>query len=311
RDDAARIARELQEQIEQLEREAGQLPGGGSAAKALQLANNAVLAMDIVRSKLTEGAQSGANLIRLRQEFEDRDEQMVALFESAAVGLSARGLAHELRTHLTEIRQRTAAIEKMADGADKGLLPHLRAIRTSCTAISSAASLIDPMLPRSRAIKETIALRDFVEQYFKTRANALDRTGIKTRITGASAKVRANRPRLLQVFDNLVRNSSYWLRRSEITGQANSKKEILVELTAFGFVLSDNGPGVDPHYEETLFDIFVTAKPERDSGQGLGLFITSELLRIDGCEVTLLPDRNHIGNRYKFAVNLRPLIVGV
>jgi signal transduction histidine kinase len=311
RDDAARIAGELQEQIEQLEREAKQVPGDGSATKALQLASNAVMAMEIVRSKLTESARSGANLIRLRQEFEDRDEQMVALFESAAVGLSARGLAHELRTHLTEIRQRTAAIEKMATGAGKGLLPHLRAIRTSCSAISSAASLIDPMLPRSRAIKETIALRDFVEEYFKTRANALDRAGIKTRISGASSKIRANRPRLLQVFDNLVRNSSYWLRRGEIMGQVSSKREILVELTGFGFVFSDNGPGVDPHYEETLFDIFVTAKPERDSGQGLGLFITTELLRIDGCEVTLLPDRNDAGNRYKFAVNLRPLVVGV
>jgi signal transduction histidine kinase len=311
RNDAARIAGELQKQIEELEQEAGQLPAGGSAAKALQLANNAVLAMNVVRSKLTEGAQSGANLIRLRQEFEERDEQMVALFESAAVGLSARGLAHEMRTHLSEIRQRTAAIDKITAGVDKGLLPHLRAIRASCTAISSAASLIDPMLPRSRAIKETIVLRDFVEEYFKTRAHSLDRAGIKTRITGTSATVRANRPRLLQVFDNLVRNSSYWLRRSEVTGQVIGEKEILVEFIASGFVLSDNGPGVDPHYEEILFDIFVTAKPERDSGQGLGLFITTELLRIDGCEVTLLPDRNDRGNRFKFSVNLRSLIVGV
>lgn len=311
RDDAARIAHELREQMEQIEREAGQLSGEGSAAKALQLASNAVLAMDIVRSKLMDGVQSGANLIRLRQEFEDRDEQMVALFESAAVGLSARGLAHELRTHLTEIRQRAAAIEKTTAGADKSLIPHLRAIRASCTAITSAASLIDPMLPRSRALKETIDLRNFVEEYFKTRSNALDRDRIKIRVKGPSVKVRVNRPRLLQVFDNLVRNSSYWLRRGEIIGQTSIQKEIHIDLTAFGFVLSDNGPGVDPHYEETLFDIFVTAKPERDSGQGLGLFITTELLRIDGCDVTLLPDRNNAGNRYKFAVNLRPLVVGV
>jgi signal transduction histidine kinase len=311
RDDAARIARELQEQMKQLERETKGLSAEGSAAKALHLVNDAVLAMDVVRSKLTDGAQSGANIMRLRQEFEDRDEQMVALFESAAVGLSARGLAHELRTHLTEIRQRTAAIEKAVASTDKSLLPHLRAIRASCTAISSAASLIDPMLPRSRALKETIGLRDFVEEYFKSRSSTLDRAGIKTRLMGTSAKVRANRPRLLQVLDNLVRNSSYWLRRSEVIGKASTPKEIRVDLTSSGFVISDNGPGVDRHYEETLFDIFVTGKPERDSGQGLGLFITSELLRIDGCDVTLLPDRNDAGNRYKFAVNLRPLIVGV
>lgn len=311
RHDADRIARELQAEIKLLESEATEEGDqGGSTGKALQLANNAVIAMDNVRSKLSAGVQSGLNLTRLRQEFDDRDEQMIALFESAAVGLSARGLAHELRTHLTEIRQRTSSIEKATKGSE-GVLPHFRAIRASCSAISSAASLIDPMLPRSRAIKETIPLRAFVEEYFKNRTASITRDGIRTVISGTGMTVRANRPRLLQVFDNLVRNSTYWLRRGEIIGQVSRAKEISVELTTSGFVLSDSGPGVDNHYEESLFEIFVTAKPERDSGQGLGLFIVSELLRIDGCDVALLPDRNADGRRYRFAVNLRPIVVGV
>ena len=74
-------------------------------------------------------------------------------------------------------------------------------------------------------------------------------------------------------------------------------------------MVSDTGPGVDPHYEETLFEIFVTAKPERDSGQGLGLFIVTELLRIDGCDIVLLSERNEDGRRYSFSVNLAPLVV--
>jgi signal transduction histidine kinase len=310
REEAERISRELQGEIERLEQEAANGgPSSGPAGKALQLANSAVAAMENVRSKLSAGAQSGLNLTRLKQEFDERDEQMVALFESAAVGLSARGLAHELRTHLTEIRQRTSAIEKATKGSDAGVLPHLRAIRSSCAAISSAAALIDPMLPRSRAIKETIPLRVFVEDYFKTRAATFERAGVRSVLSGTGIAVRANRPRLIQVFDNLVRNSTYWIQRGDITGQARRPKVISVDLTTSGFVLSDSGPGVDPHYEETLFEIFVTAKPERDSGQGLGLFIVRELLRIDGCEVELLPDLNEDGRRYRFAVNLRPLAV--
>lgn len=310
REEAERISRELQAELERLEREAASNgSSGGSAEEALRLANSAVAAMEDVRSKLSAGAQSGLNLTRLRQEFDERDEQMVALFESAAVGLSARGLAHELRTHLTEIRQRTSAIEKSTKGGDAGVLPHLRAIRSSCSAISSAAALIDPMLPRSRAIKETIPLRAFVEDYFKTRAATFERAGVRSVLSGTGMTVRANRPRLIQVLDNLVRNSTYWIQRGDTAGQARRPKVISVDLTTSGFVLSDSGPGVDPHYEETLFEIFVTAKPERDSGQGLGLFIVRELLRIDGCEVELLPDRNEDGRRYRFAVNLRPLSV--
>ncbi len=310
RDDAGRIAAELQADLDRLEREVA--VGGANAeaaGRALIVANRAVAAMHSVQIKLTDGARAGANLVRLRQEFDEKDEQTIALFESAAVGLSARGLAHELRTHLTEIRQRTSAIEQASKAGASAFLPHLRAIRASCTAISSAAALIDPMLPRSRSVKETIALRAFVEDFFKGRSSIYERAGIAIRITGTGTTVRANRPRLTQVFDNLVRNSAYWLRRGEVTGQVKRPKEIMVHLTAGGFIVADSGPGVDPDYESSLFEIFVTAKPERDTGQGLGLFIVTELLRADGCEISLLPDRNEDGRLYRFAVNLRPLVV--
>jgi signal transduction histidine kinase len=170
-------------------------------------------------------------------------------------------------------------------------------------------ALIDPMMPRSRAVKESIPLRSFVEDFFKARFSTYERSGIETRITGTGATVRANRPRLTQVFDNLMRNSAYWLRRAELTNQVQRPKAILVELTPSGFIVSDSGVGIDPHYEESLFEIFVTAKPERDTGQGLGLFIVTELLRTDGCSITLLPERNADGRRYRFAVNLQSLVV--
>jgi signal transduction histidine kinase len=311
RADASRIAAQLQADLDQLEREAEKGKTNHESAKfALTVANRAVAAMHNVQAKLSDGARTSASLVRLRQEFDERDEQTIALFESAAVGLSARGLAHELRTHLTEIRQRTSAIEKVAKiGGASDALSHLRAIRASCTAISSAAALIDPMLPRSRSVKETIALRSFVDEFFKGRASIYERAGIRTQIKGNGPTVRANRPRLTQVLDNLVRNSVYWLRRGEATSQVQRPKEITVELTASGFIVSDSGPGVDPDYESALFEIFVTAKPERDIGQGLGLFIVTELLRVDGCEISLLPEKNSDGRRYRFSVNLRPLVV--
>jgi signal transduction histidine kinase len=163
-------------------------------------------------------------------------------------------------------------------------------------AISEASA--DPMLPRTRALKETIGLRDIIENYVKTREVTLDKAGIKTSISGAGRTVRANRSRLIQVIDNLVRNSIYWLRRGEATGEVDRPKQINIRLTESGFTISDNGSGVDPRYEEVLFEMFVTAKPDRDGGQGLGLFIIKQLLLIDGCDVLLLNDRNEHGRRY-------------
>lgn len=310
RADTARIAAELQADLDRLEREASTGDANAKAfGRAFNVANLAVAAMHSVQTRLTDGAHAAANLVRLRQELDEKNEQAIALLESAAVGLSARGLAHEFRTHLTEIRQRISAIEQVAKTGTSEIIPHVRAIRASCAAISSAAALIDPMLPRSRSVKETIALRAFIEEFFKSRTSSYDRNGIRTRITGSGVMVRANRPRLTQVFDNLARNSAYWLRRGEMTGHVQRPKEITVELTGNGFIVSDTGPGVDPDYESSLFEIFITAKPERDTGQGLGLFIVTELLRADGCEISLLPGRNADGRRYRFAVNLRALMV--
>ena len=119
-------------------------------------------------------------------------------------------------------------------------------------------------------------------------------------ITGGDATVRVNRPRLLQVLDNLVRNSLFWMERETPVGE----RRIIIEVEPGGFIVEDTGPGVDPRYEESLFDLFVTAKHQEEEGQGLGLFIVSQLLALDGCSVTLLPDRNAGGRRYRFRVNL-------
>lgn len=308
RSTAETTATALQTQITELQ--SGKEQGPNAVSKALKIAGAAVKAMETVKSKLSDST-ADLDLVRLRHEFEERNERALSLLESAAVGLSARGLAHELRTHITEIRQRTTALEKSASRKDfdaKNLVPSLRAIRASCNAIVSAAALIDPMLPRTRAMKETIDLRELVEKYIQTRDITLDRAGIKTSLSGASRTVRANRSRLIQVIDNLMRNSVYWLRRGEVTGEVDLSKQISIKFTDGGFIFSDSGPGIDPSVEESLFDMFVSAKPDRDGGQGLGLFIIKQLLRLDGCDIELLNARNEQGRRYKFQINLGPLV---
>ena len=120
---------------------------------ATTISGIAVKAIREVNSALPSAGNPEFDLRRIQQELDERDEQAVALLEGAAVGLSARGIAHELRTHLTEIRQRAAALEKAAKskGASYDIVaPHVRGIKAACGAISNAAALIDPMLPNPR-----------------------------------------------------------------------------------------------------------------------------------------------------------------
>lgn len=274
---------------------------------AVTTLRSALAAAKTIQKNLESGKHVSAAVRVLRQDMVDSKERMLSLYESAAVGLSARGLAHELRTHIVEIRRRTSALETIAkDGAAQNdILPHLRAIRASCGSIASAAALIDPMLPRTRAVKEAMELSSFVQQYIENRQTSLDAEEISFKVADPSnTVVRMNRGRLLAVLDNLVRNSVYWLKRGKAVMGVERSKQIRIVITPSGFTYADSGPGIDPAYEESLFDIFVTAKPAKERGQGLGLFIVTQLLAADGCDIHLAPERNKDGRRCKFVVDL-------
>lgn len=307
---AETVAAELQQEITKIEQSTNGETAKQATSNALRIASNAVKAIEGFSKQLSESIFPELDLQRIKQEFEERNERSLMLLESAAVGLSARGLAHELRTHLMDIRQRTNALEKIArrKNADPQILPGVRDIRASCNAIIRAAGLIDPMLPRTRATKEEIDVRSLIEEYLETRRGSIESNEIKTVISGAGKIVRANRSRLIQILDNLVRNSIYWLRRGEKTGEVSRQKTIHFRLNNSGLVIWDSGPGVNERHEDTLFDLFVSGRPPKDGGQGLGLFIVKQLLQIDGCDIELLNERNEDGRRYKFSINFGPLV---
>src|SRR6202035_6131564 len=102
--------------------------------------------------------------------------------------------------------------------------------------------------------------------------------------------VLGSRGRLTQVLDNLLLNSGYWIGVAQKQQTVRTGK-VTITLDAPRFTVSDNGPGVEPSVESSLFDAFVTRKP-RGSGRGLGLFIVRQLLESEDCSVELGPQRD-------------------
>nr|WP_241094027.1 ATP-binding protein [Xanthomonas bonasiae] len=302
---ASSTVNSILEQIEALQSDPSSI--SEASRETLDVAKRALRNIANLHSAVRSSAASDA-LGLIRQEIQDQREQLLSMVESAAVGLSARGLAHELRTHLGEIRHRLTQLSKRIDAnTDDGreVQRHVQAIRASCSSIMSAASMIDPLLPRSRALKDTFSVSDFLQDYVKHRSYIFEREDISVVIIKADdIELHVNRARMLQVLDNLVSNSRYWLRLDEARRSLSGPKRITLECTSAGYIVSDSGPGVDPHYENSLFELFVTSKPERDNGQGLGLFICRQLLAVDGCQIELRPERNNHGRLYKFEVNL-------
>ena len=122
----------------------------------------------------------------------------------------------------------------------------------------------------------------------------------------ADFNVFVNRGKLTQVFDNIINNSIYWLKKCydlEMRSALHMKATIKNPYVYF----EDNGWGVDKSVEDSIFEPFVTRKPVGE-GRGLGLYIIKNLLNADNCDIVLDNKRNDLGNRYRFVLNLSSII---
>jgi signal transduction histidine kinase len=92
---------------------------------------------------------------------------------------------------------------------------------------------------------------------------------------------------IVQILENLISNSVYWLdRRKE--GQQGFVPEINVTIDPLSKMIyfTDNGPGVRPEDSEIIFQPFVTKK-KGGEGKGLGLFISREIANYNGATLYL------------------------
>jgi signal transduction histidine kinase len=169
-----------------------------------------------------------------------------------------------------------------------------------------------PSLKYVREKRERIDVLEFldeIENYYEPRwKDEAIRLDVKKRAGSDDLQVFMNRGKLTQVFDNLFLNSEYWLRE-ELRKEHITQGIISVTLVAPNILLSDNGPGIDPTIEETLFEPFVTKKP-RHRGRGLGLFIVAQLLDTESCSISLTSKRNEHGRLHQFKIDLSGAIDG-
>jgi C4-dicarboxylate-specific signal transduction histidine kinase len=110
----------------------------------------------------------------------------------------------------------------------------------------------------------------------------------------------------MQVVDNLVRNSEYWLQVPAAKRKVSSP-QVTIEIRKPLLVVSDNGLGVRPELEGRVFEMFVSDKP-KEFGRGLGLFITREILMRYGCDISLAEGVNSDGRRFCFVIDLSAAI---
>jgi signal transduction histidine kinase len=283
------------------------------ATEALQLAiGKAQATMHDLTEFLSkiEVAQSQNRL--LREEIRQMREQLEAGIETMGLGLTAEALSHEMFTIADGLASRT---QDIAQGLEDGTLTNAKVrryvqyARGSVGALRKELAHFSPSLRYVRERRESIDMLGFateIAEYYSSHWHGRGKNaGIDVTVIDESASpfmVRGNRGKLTQVLDNLLLNSGYWIDVAQKQGVVTDGK-ITVRLRRPLLVVTDNGPGVEPSVESSLFDAFVTRKP-RGAGRGLGLFIVRQLLESESCSIDLGPDRDTDGRRHEFVIDL-------
>jgi len=231
-----------------------------------------------------------------------------------SLGLTAEALSHEMFTIADGLSSRTATIlEGLNDGTmtNAKVRRYVQYVRGSVNGLRTELGHFSPSLRYVRERRESLDLAEVLAEVGDYYRRHWESEQIGIEIIDHSKQpfmVKANRGRITQVLDNLLLNSAYWV------GVAKRKKSIkhgrvIVTLNRPRITITDNGPGVEPSVESSLFDPFVTRKP-RGQGRGLGLFIVRQLLASEDCMIELSPRRGKDGRRHEFVINLSGMLDG-
>jgi signal transduction histidine kinase len=208
-----------------------------------------------------------------------------------------------IRSSIERCRNISDAEKGARKAALKEISVNLQGARAYIRLIGKQLTMLNPMLKIYRETKDTIDVVRFVDEYRDYVSARMKETGIELNVVGGRTfHVQLPRGRLMQVIDNLVRNSEYWLKVPSAVRKI-PKPEITIEIRKPTIAVWDNGLGVKPELGNRIFEMFVTDKSKED-GRGLGLFITKEILMRYGCDIELDEQTNAYGRRFRFVVDL-------
>jgi signal transduction histidine kinase len=210
-------------------------------------------------------------------------------------------VSHELKSPLVTIRTFVGYLEQDARKPDaEGVNKDLRYIRTAADKMSRLLDELLELLRIGRKVNPPVEvpLQVIVKEALDLVAGRITGRGVQVEVTDEPIVLSGDRPRLVEVFQNLVDNAVKFMGdepapRVEI-GADQAGNEIV-------FYIRDNGIGIDPRHQPKLFGLFEQLDSGME-GNGIGLALVRRIVEVHGGRIWVESAGPGKGSTFRFTL---------
>lgn len=276
-----------------------------SVEKKIELADGTLLQLSVSTSTLKDQMGRTCGAVEVFQDLtkiKKMEQELSRLNTLATLGEMASTIAHEVRNPLSGIAGFAGLLERDMERDN----PHRKLVKKITRGVNSLNDTITALLNYTRLEqmnKVPTACNEFltqvVEQFGLQNSEKLKDIKIivhKPKIPSRSDVKLLLDPMLFrQVFFNIFANACevcdgagridvHYSLLARQTATSNYSKRVLfgVDETLVEFIISDNGPGIQMENLDHIFAPFFTTK---QGGNGLGLAISSKIVKAHGGEI--------------------------
>jgi signal transduction histidine kinase len=226
----------------------------------------------------------------ISQTIEEQKQEGKLLFNLAGTGLAAERFTHEFARLVRGANDALRRLKKLINWEKPKVKKEVDIIYESLEALRNDIRLLGPMFYVKKVANEKdLDIRQIIQNTLYLQEHWLKKESIHVELLGETFSVKMREGSCMQIFNNLIDNSIFWLsRKSEVDKR---KIRIILDDWLSTVFVSDSGSGVIPRYNDKVFEPFFSTKTE--DGRGLGLYIAKEILEEKNWKIELISQEDY------------------